>query len=104
MQAELFDPWPRVQNAIETADNSVMRDETAEKLVAILTEWATHQLTVSGDDLGARLDAMGVPRDNALRRRLVSVVINRMRGRKAIESAGKIMGRAGRDITLWRVV
>lgn len=101
-QTDMFASRMRVEDAIERSDARVQRDTTETEIIRLLTEIARQHDTWDCDLLGAKLDEMRVPRDGAVRRRLLSTTVNRLRRKPAqIVSQGYVIGKAGRPISTW---
>lgn len=103
----------RVADAQERTEARVQRHPDEEAIITDLQAYAYKvaaarytqmgEATWSADDLGRRLDLMGVPRENNTRRRLVSVAANRGRREGRWRVTGQQKGLAGRFIATWTV-
>jgi hypothetical protein len=97
--------------AIAKADASVQRDQQAELVVERVTQILLHRLHEDGrreftaDEVGGLLDALSVATDQSTRRRLVSTIINRGKG-KLWRANGwtPSVRRHSSPIALWQLV
>lgn len=85
MTLDLFAATEKRDESIERADASVTRAHGGDALVGRITQRIVDAYPVgtafSVDDVGLLLDEAGVARDLETRRRLVSTIVNRSKGK-----------------------
>ncbi len=106
---DLFAAIEKRDEAIEVADASVTTAVGGAALVGRITQRIVADFpvgeTFTVDVVGAYLDAAGVPTDLATRRRVVSTVINRGKGKLWVHSgytASHDPRRNARPVAVWR--
>lgn len=108
---DLFAAVEKRNEAVEVADATVTRSHGGDALVGRITQRIVADFPVGEsftvDVVGAYLDAAGVPTDLATRRRLVSTIVNRGRGKLWVMEGYRSSAdprRNARPVAVWRRV
>lgn len=81
MTLDLFAAVEKRDEAVEVADATVTKAVGGDALIGRITERLVRLSSFTADEVGVLCDEMGVPRDLATRRRIVSTTINRGKGK-----------------------
>jgi len=104
---DFFAVLDKREAAIAQADESVRKSAAGDLVVGKVIDMLVRQYeTFTGDDIAAMLDEMGVLKDLATRRRLVSTIVNRGRERLWVVDGWQTSHdprRNARPIMRWRV-